>query len=148
MLHKVPDRNKVILNRMQKSYERPMQLEFKIKTLGDSDMRWIVLIGSVTLFSLPCWSAKYSVTQLQIQSIAQEQDDEEASFTIRSNNKFHKCGGKSSNLFVVHSEYERVGYMRFTLAIEAMKNNWPISISTKGCNGRALNVEKIRLDRP
>lgn len=102
---------------------------------------WIILIALPGLAQ----AAKYSVKGLKVESIAQEIDDEEAPFSIRSKNKFHKCGGKSSNLFIVYSEYEQVANQRFILVLEAMKNNWSISASTHGCDGRALVVKQIRL---
>jgi len=111
-------------------------------------MKQIILFIMIILMVHQAFAAKYSVENLRIESIAQEADDEEAPFSIRAINKFHKCGGKSSNHFIVHSEYEKVGAARFQLALTAMQNNWPISVSTHGCEGRALVVNKIRLHRP
>ena len=107
----------------------------------------VFVVMIITTFGIAS-AAKYSVKSMRVESIAQEVDDEEAPFSIRSLNKFHKCGGKSSNLFIVHSEYEKVAKQRFDLVLEAMKNNWTISVSTHGCEGKALVVNQIRLKRP
>ena len=110
-------------------------------------MKVIVLGIAIIFISCNVLAAKYSVKNLKVQSIAQEADDEEAPLLIRSLNKFHKCGGKSSNLFVIHSEYEYVATVRFNLVLEAMRNNWAISVSTHGCEGKALVVNKVRLEK-
>ncbi len=93
------------------------------------------------------WSDNKRVMGIVISSIEQISDDEEAPFEIRARNKAHKCGGSSSNLFRVYSEYESVTMRRFLLAMEAMKMNWTISVSTDGCEDKALLVKSIRLDR-
>lgn len=111
-------------------------------------MRQIILLFMISWVVNQAYAAKYSVDNLRIESIAQESDDEEAPFSIRALNKFHKCGGKSSNLFIVHSEYEQVAHVRFQLALTAMQKNWSISVSTHGCEGKALVVNKVRLHRP
>ena len=93
------------------------------------------------------WAESKHVSGIIISSIEQKSDDEEAPFEMRAHNKIHKCGGSASNLFRVYSEYEAVGMRRFLLAMEAMKRNWTISVSTDGCEDKALLVNSIRLDR-
>lgn len=89
----------------------------------------------------------FSVKGLLIESIAQVEDDEEAPFEIRAVNKRHKCGGKSSNLFRIYSEYELVGERRFNMAMNAMEHGYNLSLTTKGCEGNALVAHKIRISR-
>ncbi|OUR66436.1 hypothetical protein A9Q73_07095 [Bermanella sp. 47_1433_sub80_T6] len=94
----------------------------------------------------PAWSDTTKVHGIIISSIEQLEDDEEAPFEIRARNKAHRCGGKSSSLFRVYSEYEAVAMRRFFLALEAMKQGWSISVTTDGCEDKALLVNSIRLE--
>ena len=92
-------------------------------------------------------AAYYDVTGLIVESVAQVEDDEEAPFDIRASNKRHKCGGKNSNLFRVFSEYEIVSQRRFDMAMTAMLHTKMLSLSTNGCDGKALIVERVRISR-
>jgi len=94
----------------------------------------------------PALSDTTKVHGIIISSIEQLEDDEEAPFEIRARNKAHRCGGKSSSLFRVYSEYEAVAMRRFLLALEAMKQGWSISVTTDGCEDKALLVNSIRLE--
>ena len=103
-------------------------------------------------FSFAClsdlsWAEDKVVTGLKISAIEQIEDDEEAPFDFYARNKAHRCGGKSSNLFRVYSEYDMVANRRFTLVLTAMKQNWDVRVSTNGCDGRALMVNSLRLER-
>ena len=89
----------------------------------------------------------FEVKGLLVYSIAQIEDDEEAPFEIRAVNKRHKCGGDSSNLFRVYSEYDLVGERRFNMAMTAMELGYTLSLSTKSCEGKALIVNKIKISR-
>ncbi len=95
---------------------------------------------------VPAWGDTTKVHGIIISSIEQLEDDEEAPFEIRARNKAHRCGGKSSSLFRVYSEYEAVAMRRFLLALEAMKQGWSISVTTDGCEDKALLVNSIRLE--
>jgi hypothetical protein len=87
------------------------------------------------------------VTGLLVSGIEQTEDDEEAPFDIYARNKAHKCGGKSSNLFRFYNEYDAVAHRKFLLVLTAMKQNWSMSMTTDGCDGRALMVKNLRLER-
>ena len=91
--------------------------------------------------------ALYDVRGLKVDAIAQLEDDEEAPFDILASNKRHKCGGKSSNRFRVYSEFNIVSERRFNMVMNAMSNGFSLSISTHGCEGSALLVERIRVSR-
>ncbi len=86
------------------------------------------------------------VSGLLVSGIEQSEDDEEAPFDIYARNKVHKCGGKTSNLFRIYNEYDTVAQRKFLLVLTAMKNNWSISFTTNGCDGRALMVDSLRLE--
>ncbi len=100
-----------------------------------------------SILTAQAWAEDSRVHGLIISSIEQVEDDEEAPFEIRARNKAHRCGGKSSSLFRVYSEYEGVAQRRFLLVLEAMKNAWPVSVSTHGCDDKALIVNSIRIER-
>ena len=85
------------------------------------------------------------VTGVYVSAIGQLEDDEEAPFEIIANNKVHKCGGKPSNRFIVYSEDPIVGHRRFLLALEALRNNWVLTLDTSDCEDNALIVDAIRL---
>lgn len=106
--------------------------------------------GVICLFlffiTLTGWAEDKIVSGLLITGIEQQEDDEEAPFDIYARNKAHKCGGKVSNIFRVYSEYDTVANRRFMLALTAMKENWSISVSTHGCEGKALIVNSLRLE--
>lgn len=87
------------------------------------------------------------VSGLVVSSVEQRVDDEEAPFDIHSSNKIHKCGGKPSNVYRVYSEYDQVALRRFQLALEALKGKLTLSLITDNCDGRALRVKSLRLDR-
>jgi hypothetical protein len=95
----------------------------------------------------PVLAARYDVTGLIVESVSQNEDDEEAPFDIRATNKRHKCGGGISNLFRVYSEFNIVSDRKFDMAIISMKNNLTLSVSTHGCEGKALTVERMRISR-
>ncbi len=82
-----------------------------------------------------------------IESVAQNEDDEEAPFDIRASNKRHKCGGKSSNLFRVYNEHNIVSNRKFEMAMNAMLNKFTLSVSTHECEGKALTIERMRISR-
>jgi len=90
-------------------------------------------------------AATYNVTGLKVGSISQAEDDEESPFEIRAINKQHKCGGKASNLFSVHSEYSEVSNRRYDMAMNAMIGNYSLSVRTHGCKGDALIVKEVRI---
>ncbi len=106
------------------------------------------LVCWLIFFAVCCntWGDTPKVHGIIISSIEQLEDDEEAPFEIRARNKAHRCGGKSSSLFRVYSEYEAVAMRRFLLAVEAMKQGWSISVTTDGCEDKALLVNSIRLE--
>ncbi len=105
----------------------------------------LVFFSAYSFYSLS-WADTSKVHGLIISSIEQMEDDEEAPFEIRARNKAHRCGGKSSSLFRVYSEYEVVAQRRFLLVLEAMRQGWNISVTTDGCEGKALIVNSIRLE--
>ncbi len=102
----------------------------------------LVLISCCNL----AMASEKKVRGLIINGLEQKADDEEAPFEIRARNKVHKCGGKSSNLFRIFSEYETVGQRRFLLALTAMERGWKVTLETDGCDGRALSVKSIRIE--
>lgn len=108
----------------------------------------MLIISSMFIICIkPAYAAQYDVIGMAVESVAQDEDDEEAPFDIRASNKRHKCGGKTSNLFRVHSEFSDVSNRKFEMAMNAMMNNLSLSLSTHGCEGRALKVERIRISR-
>lgn len=82
---------------------------------------------------------------IEVSAIGQLDDDEESPFEVIAANKAHKCGGKNSNRFLVYSEDPDVAFRRFTLALEAMRNNWTLTLKTDDCEGSALRAFEIRL---
>ncbi len=110
-------------------------------------MQGVILGLLLSVICANSWAENKRVMGIIISSIEQISDDEEAPFEIRARNKVHKCAGSPSNLFRVYSEYDAVAMRRFLLAMEAMKMNWTISVRTDGCEGKALLVNSIRLDR-
>jgi hypothetical protein len=103
---------------------------------------WLFLTTSLMAKDSP-----YNVTGLKVDSISQTEDDEEAPFDIKASNKRHKCGGKASNLFRVHSEYIEVARRRYDMALNAMIHQYTLSLGTHGCKGNALIVNEVRLHR-
>jgi hypothetical protein len=89
----------------------------------------------------------YNVTGLKVESISQTEDDEEAPFDIKASNKRHKCGGRASNIFRVHSEYAEVARRRYDMALNAMIHQYSLSIGTHGCKGNVLIVNEIQIHR-
>lgn len=78
-----------------------------------------------------------------ISSIEQSVDDEEAPFDILARNKIHNCGGKPSNRFRVHSEYESVAMRRFLMAMKAMEKGWRITGKHNGCEGKVMVIHNM-----
>ncbi len=106
---------------------------------------WLVcVIGCV----LSPWATAASLVQdLEVGSIGQLADDEEAPFEIIALNKVHKCGGEPSNRFLVYSEDPDVAMRRFMLALEAYKGNGSLTLKVDGCEGSALRAFELRLQR-
>jgi hypothetical protein len=111
-------------------------------------MRYLIWIICTLLLSLSLTvSAAKLVKGVEVSALGQLADDEEAPFEIVANNKVHKCGGKSSNRFLIYSEDPDVAMRRFLLALEAMRNDWVLTLNTEGCEGSALRAFEIRLHR-
>jgi len=106
----------------------------------------VVIIILLAVFSQLSISEDKVVRGVLVSGIEQSEDDEEAPFDIYSRNKVHKCGGKTSNLFRIYNEYDAVAHRKFLLILTAMKQNWSISFTTNGCDGKALMVDSLRLD--
>lgn len=111
-------------------------------------MRFFLVCISISLCltALPAF-AKNWVRDVEVASIGQLADDEESPFELIAANKLHKCGGKQSSRFKVYSQDPDVAMRRFLLAMEAMRNGWTLTLKTKGCEGRALRVFGVRLNR-
>lgn len=105
------------------------------------------LVFTLLFVSSLSYAALYDVRGLKVDAIAQLEDDEEAPFDILASNKRHKCGGKSSNRFRVYSEFNIVSERRFSMVMNAMTHGYSLSISTHGCEGSALLVERIKVSR-
>lgn len=119
-----------------RSYHAPQEIDVPI------------LIIFFLLFLSPSLMADENIIEgLLIIGIEQSVDDEEAPFDIIARNKMHKCGGKTSNRFRVHSEHETVAMRRFLLAMAALKNNWALVVSSNGCEGSTLVINRIGLHR-
>lgn len=78
-----------------------------------------------------------------VSGIEQSVDDEEAPFDILARNKIHNCGGKPSNRFRVHSEYETVAMRRFLMAMKAMEKGWRLNVKRDGCEGNAMVIHNL-----
>jgi hypothetical protein len=98
-------------------------------------------------FSILAIASEQLVDGLIVSGLEQRADDEEAPFDIYSSNKVHNCAGKPSNVYRVYSEYDAVAQRRFLLSLEALKHKMPLTVITDGCEGRALRVHTLRLNR-
>jgi hypothetical protein len=87
------------------------------------------------------------MSQLEIISIYQIEDEEEASFDFFTSKKVHKCGGKLSNRFRSYSTEESVARRKFELILSAMNQGYKVTLSGNECEGRSLLVEFIGISR-
>lgn len=106
-------------------------------------LNWCLVVLLVVM-SLETWAGNL-IQGLEVAALGQLADDEEAPFEIVALNKVHNCGGKKSNRFLVYSEDPDVAQRRFLLALEAMRNNWVLTLNTDGCDGNALRAFEVRL---
>lgn len=107
---------------------------------------YVLLLFGFFFYSSTC-AANFDVKGLLIESVAQIKDDEEAPFNLRASNKRHKCGGKPSNLFRVYSEHAVTGERMFSLSMSALIHGFTLSVSTNGCDGNALIINQIRIQK-
>jgi len=105
------------------------------------------LLGLLLILLTPMSMAASLVQDLEVGSIGQLADDEEAPFEIIALNEVHKCGGEVSNRFLVFSEDPDVAMRRFMLALEAYKGQGRLTLKVGGCDGSALRAFELRLQR-
>lgn len=84
---------------------------------------------------------------LLVISVYQIEDDVKAGFDFFTSKKTHKCGGKLSNRYRSYSDHKEVAERKFQLILTALNNQNKVSLKSLGCEGRALLVDYIGLNR-
>lgn len=110
-----------------------------------------LLINLVFLLSASissCVVSAEKISQLEIISIYQIEDEEEAGFDFFTSKKAHKCGGKLSNRFRSYSAENSVAERKFQLILNAMNEGYKVTLAGSECEGRSLLVEFIGISRP
>lgn len=84
---------------------------------------------------------------LLVISVYQIEDDVKAGFDFFTSKKTHKCGGKLSNRYRSYSDHKEVAERKFQLILTALNNQNKVSLKSLGCEGRALLVDYIGINR-